>query len=80
MSTHSKRSPSVIPSTDMKENTMQDAKIIQDLNTKFSKAQQLMKDTLIKVDKLLNSKTGNIVFYSVIFFLIVFMILYRISK
>jgi hypothetical protein len=40
----------------------------------------MMKNALVKVDGLLNSTKGSIIFYSVIFFLLVFMVLYRLAK
>ena len=55
----------------------EDNKIISNIDTKMSKGQQMMIKTMNKLDDVLNSRTGNVIFYTIVFVLLVFMALYK---
>ena len=55
----------------------EDNELIGSMEKNMAKGKQMMIKTMNKLDAVLNSKSGNIIFYSIIFILIVFMILYK---
>lgn len=59
------------------EQVKEDSELMGSMEQNMMKGKQMMIKTMNKLDAVLNSKTGNIVFYTVVFMLLVFMILYK---
>ena len=58
------------------EQVKEDNDLIGSMQVNMVKGKEMMIKTMNKLDKVLNSKSGNIIFYTIVFILIVFMVLY----
>ena len=54
-----------------------DNALLSDMERNILKGKELMIKTMNKLDAVLNSKSGNIIFYTIVFIVFVFMFLYK---
>ena len=62
------------------EQVKEDNDLIGSMQVNMVKGKEMMIKTMNKLDKVLNSKSGNIIFYTIVFILIVFMVLYKATR
>lgn len=51
--------------------------ILGDMEKNMTKGKAMMIKTMNKLDDVLNSRAGNVIFYTILFILLVFMFLYK---
>jgi len=59
------------------EQVKEDNRVIGGMERNMIQGKQMMIKTMNKLDQVLNSKSGNIIFYTIFFILLVFMVLYK---
>lgn len=55
----------------------EDNVILGDMEKNMTKGKAMMIKTMNKLDDVLNSRAGNVIFYTILFILLVFMFLYK---
>ncbi len=55
----------------------EDNQLLSNMEKNILRGKQMMIKTMNKLDAVLNSKSGNIIFYTIIFIVLVFMVLYK---
>ena len=61
------------------DHVRKDEQIIDEIEVHMTKSQEMMKKTINSLDRMLNSKAGNIIFYTIMFAILLFMILYKLT-
>ena len=64
----------------IKKRMIDDESLVADVDRGFDKNRSLMKTTVGKIDKVLTSASGNILCYVFLFAIILFTLLYKLTK
>ena len=67
-------------SKDIQKQMVDDEALIADLDKGMVKNQNMLKQTMSRIDKLLSSASSNVLCYTILFFFMVLALLYKLTK